>query len=465
MNITIVKAGGTTVGDPVAFNQVLELVKELRQKGRGVILVVSAITVTKKKRVLKTTDLLLRYANQLSSSALSNARGTHRAIEQLYQDRLPIHGNADHISALLQEISVEKRQGRRTESPEALRDRIAGYGEKLSATLVSDTLNLRGQKAEAVFTDARETALETDNGHDRARLVLPFHECHSQKLRDHLLALVHSGVIPVVTGFIGRHSATNRSTLLGRNGSDLTATALAALLKAHDVYLLTDVDGLRTADPSIVPESRRVPLLSYREAFLLAEGGSKFPPETSQPLYDEGSQTRLWIARASNQLPTLDHATCIDRQGNREHHGPIGIARSKSPVMLVTLTSSSLVLESGGLEQIGAAFREIDAPIDLVATNAISVSVTVPHDTPVECALESLGSRFTSKVHREVGTITIVYKPEDEDAKYKIFGALYEAKIRDLAISASGDSQASLTLIVKQEDQARALQALHAALF
>ena len=158
-------------------------------------------------------------------------------------------------------------------------------GERISAQLVALALTAHGVRAHAV--DAREL-LVTDGTAGAARVE----EAESrERVRAALPAWRDS--VPVVTGFIAR-SRTGRTTTLGRNGSDYTATLLAHFLGATEVTVWTDVAGVMTADPALVADAQRVPRMTYAEAIELAHFGARlFHPRTMIPLLDAGASLHI----------------------------------------------------------------------------------------------------------------------------------------------------------------------------
>lgn len=147
-------------------------------------------------------------------------------------------------------------------------DAVSAYGEKLAARLVAAAFRARGQAAEAI---SAEEMLLTDAGHGKA---LPLMTPSRVRTTDRVVPLLESGVLPVITGFIGA-TEDGITTTLGRNGSDYSASLFGALLGADEIWKWTDADGILSADPRAVPAAQSLPVLSYAEAAELAYFGSK----------------------------------------------------------------------------------------------------------------------------------------------------------------------------------------------
>lgn len=154
----------------------------------------------------------------------------------------------------------------------ALVDEILSSGEKASARLVADALTKRGLKAVVVDTDSPLWPIQTDDRHlDANPLIDPTSDLCSK----HLIPLLEQGVVPVVCGFIGK-TREGRTTTLGRGGSDTTAVVLGNCLKAKEVVLIKDVEGVYSSDPDKVSDPQFLESLNGEEAGLLAAGGAKF---------------------------------------------------------------------------------------------------------------------------------------------------------------------------------------------
>jgi len=143
-------------------------------------------------------------------------------------------------------------------------DMLLSSGERVTISLMAMTLRERGILAQS-FT-GRQVGIVTNNSHTKARI--------SRVAADRVKVALSDGIIPIVAGFQGINESSDVTTL-GRGGSDLTAVALAAALKADRCVIYTDVDGVYTADPNVVPNARRLSVLSYEEMLELASLGAK----------------------------------------------------------------------------------------------------------------------------------------------------------------------------------------------
>ena len=262
------KFGGTSVGDASAIQKVVDIIREA-SRDRDLVVVVSAMSGV---------------TNQLIEAATQAQAGHRQAVETIFEQLRKRHDAV--VSALIHSVPARTRIDRQMDKifreGERLcqgtdllreltlraRDSISSLGERLSAPLIAAALTERGVASEAI--EATEL-IQTDSCHGCAD---PRMDVTGERCEARLRPLLQKGVVPVVTGFIGA-TAEGVLTTLGRGGSDYSATILGAALEADEVTIWTDVDGLMTADPRLVPGASTIPEISYREAAELAHFGAK----------------------------------------------------------------------------------------------------------------------------------------------------------------------------------------------
>ncbi len=280
----IMKFGGTSVDGAENISNVLDLALTSRRDDEEIILVVSAMAGT--------TDALVRAAR----GAVAGEPGRTHILETLAERHesaaAAIGGTGtpgsfigqtiDVIDSLLRSVNI---LGELT--PRAL-DRIIGLGEGMSARLVASAFRARGIDAEPV--DASKGLIITDDSFGEA---LPDLAATHASTRRILGPIISRGAIPVVTGFTAS-TAAGETTTLGRSGSDYSAAIIGASLEADEVWIWSDVNGILTADPKIVPEARVLENLSYVTASELAScGADVLHPKTIRPLVRRKIPLRL----------------------------------------------------------------------------------------------------------------------------------------------------------------------------
>ena len=166
-------------------------------------------------------------------------------------------------------------------------DAVTSFGEQLSCSILAAVLRERGVRAQAV---SATDLIVTDDSFGAA---MPRVEATRQRLQEQIIPLLERGVIPVITGFVAA-TETGVTTTLGRGGSDFSAAIIGAGLDADEVWIWSDVDGILTADPNLVPHARTLTELSYAEASELAYfGADVLHPKTIQPVIERGIPLRI----------------------------------------------------------------------------------------------------------------------------------------------------------------------------
>src|SRR5205807_3923821 len=293
----ILKFGGTSVADAAAVERVTGVVRE--HGGPRPVVVVSALAGA--------TDALLAAAD---AAADGHPRGIAPSLDALLERHARIANQLVRpearkvllggLEAARREIArlldhVEQEPDRRA----ALRDEIASYGERLSASLLAAAL--AGAGVAGCYVDSRH-CLTTDATHGRAKPLLPV---TLERTRAALTPLLDDGLVPVLGGYIAA-TADGITTTLGRGGSDYSAALIGAALDAREIQIWTDVSGVLTADPRVVPTAQTIPLLSYQEAAELAYFGAKvLHPKTIQPAVDQAIPVRVCNSRAPENAGTL----------------------------------------------------------------------------------------------------------------------------------------------------------------
>ena len=259
-------------------------------------------------------------------------------------------------------------------------------------------------------------------------------------------------------GFIGR-TESGATTTLGRNGSDYSAAIVGAAIGADEVQIWTDVDGLLTCDPRVVPDARVIEQLSFDEAAELAQFGAKLHPRTLEPAVEADIPVRVL-----NTNNPASPGTLITRAGGGRAAGPRSIARKKG-VTVVHVTSNKMLGAHGFLARLFSVFEARAISVDLIATSEVSVSVTVDekHDLG---ELQRRVATFADDVELidEQCIIAIVGQSLMSDSRV---GARALESLRGIPVKmiSLGRSGLNLSLVVDDSQADDAVRAIHHALF
>ncbi len=435
----VMKFGGTSLGDRERIDTVVELIR--RRLSESPVIVCSAHAGV--------TDLLLDGARAAAAGNPDLGPLRARETELLAALELPV----DLVDAELE--AVEQMFQGLSLLPAGLAppvlDQIAGFGERMSVKALAALLRERGIPANALEAD--KAGLLTDGRHGRAA---PLPEAYPALHR----SIEAVDGVPIVTGFIGQ-GPDGSVTTLGRSGSDFTATIVGHAIEAQAVEIWTDVSGVLTADPRVVPEARPVETLTYAEASELAYYGAKvIHPATIQPAVERGIPVRI----KNTMAPDAAGTTIGPSRGDRDTQ--IASIASKTGIHLVNITSGRMLGQSGFVSRVFDAFREHDVVVDLIATSEISITVSVDEEEGLAAVVETLGA--FSRVHVDRGNALIAVIGErmhrGTGLTGRVLSAIGAAEIPVRAIS-YGATKTNLQLVVPSERYAEAVETLHEALF
>jgi aspartate kinase len=336
--------------------------------------------------------------------------------------------------------------------PAASRDHFLAHGERISAAVVAEALKARGLPALAV--DSRRVII-TDDHFGRARPDEPEIE---KRAREHLAPACARGEIPVAGGFFGA-TLRGETTTLGRGGSDWSAALLGAALDASVVEIWTDVGGMMTADPRVVPGARIIETISFEEASELAYFGARvLHPLTLAPAIEKGIPVRIRNSREPGMSGTEVRATApSDPSGARS------IAYKKE-IATVDIVTSRMLMASGFLRTLFEVFARHETPVDMVTTSEVSVSVTVDELTRLDEIRRDLEK--LARVEVVPGRALICLVGQDLKFTPGIAARIFRAveRINILMIS-QGASRRNVSFVVEEKDVEEAVRLLHHEFF
>lgn len=445
----VAKFGGTSVADAEAIGRLIEIVRS-RADSRPVV-VVSALA--------RVTDGLLALAHRCGSG---DSDGLEASIAELLERHERIGRAMPGCSAAVDAIAADAGELRRgvlaaqgrALSPEEL-DAVAGRGELWSSRLVAAALIAAGLPAD--WVDIRPI-LVTDGRFGRAT---PNTSVFNQRARDHFTPLVESGRIPVTQGFIGA-TAAGAATTLGRGGSDFTAALLGAALGAERVEIWTDVDGLMTADPRIVPSAQTLSAASYDEAAELATFGARIlHPATALPLVRAG----IPIVVLNSRHPERG-GTTIGPQAELEQMGdsPIRSISWKPGITVVNIRAPRMLGTYGFLRALFEVFERHETVVDVLASGEVSISITIEDRSRldrIERDLAELGEVWIEK-QRAIIAIVGVGLRHTPGLAGRVFNSVWPANVE---IISQGASAINMTFVVRDEDGPDVVRRLHQEFF
>jgi aspartate kinase len=445
----VMKFGGSSVESAAAIERVAGIVKA--RVARRPVVVVSAMG--------KTTNKLLAIA----AAAVAGKR--QDALQQLHDLRdfhsrearqaTPVEDRAEldrvldeHFQELTELVKGLIVLGELT--PRSI-DAISAYGERLSSYVV--TLAFRHFGVQAEHLDSRKVIV-TDGRHTQAAPLFP--QTYA-RLAETVPAMARDAVV-VMGGFIGSTEEGVTSTL-GRGGSDFTASIVGAGVGAEEIQIWTDVDGMLTADPTILPGGHRVKTISFAEAAELAYFGAKvLHPATVVPAIEKN----IPVLILNSRRPEVD--------GTRIVSDPVHCANAvksiacKRKISLVNIHSTRMLMAHGFLRRIFEVFDRFETPVDMVATSEVSVSLTIDNPKNLEAICAEL--RAFSEVAIESGQAIVCLVGDNirftPGVSGRVFAALGDINVRMIS---QGASLLNLSLVVAEQDLFAAVKALHGEFF
>jgi aspartate kinase len=459
--LKVMKFGGTSVGDADCIRRAAAIVQATATEG-PVVAVVSAMSgVT--NRLIKAARLAEAGNRESIPGVISELRTQHmKALEALVSEAPRRSEIAKELEVVLSELE-RLLQGTALLSeltPRAL-DAISGVGERLSAPLVAGALVETGTPS--VLISATEVIV-TDGYHGHAEpLMAPTRERAEKRLRP----LLQKGTVPVVTGFIGA-TAEGVPTTLGRGGSDYSATILGAALGAQETVIWTDVDGVKTADPRLVPEARTISQISYNEAAELAYFGAKvLHPNTLRPV--TAARVPVWI-RNSFAPEKAGTKITADRAGDR---GGVRALTAIREVTMITVGGPGIVGLPDVLARSFGATAASRTSVLLVSQSSSQNDICFIIPTVDEArTVQALRHAFAREINehlvdhvsanRNIAIVAVVGENMRglPGIAGRAFGALGREGVNIIAI-AQGSSEYNISLVVEADAMQRAVTTLH----
>ena len=445
----IAKFGGTSVADSDAIARMIDIVRS-RIPERPVI-VVSALAGV--------TDGLLSLAAQAETEEPGTLDQALRALldrhVQIAQSLPGAEAALDSILADGEALRLELKDLRDRRPSPAQLDAIAGRGELWSSRLVAGALS--GAGVNVTWIDVRPIMV-TDARFTRAT---PYMQVINTRARECLRPLCQAGQVPVTQGFIGA-TATGASTTLGRGGSDFTAALLGAALQVSRVEIWTDVDGLMTADPRIVPSARTLKAASYEEAAELATFGAKIlHPATALPLVRSGIPIVILNSRHPDRGgTTIEPEAVVEQVGD----SPIRSISWKQGITVINIRAPRMLGAFGFLRALFEIFERHETVVDVLASGEISISITIEDRsrlTPLLRDLEELGEVWVEERRAIIAVVGIGLRNTPGLAA-RVFNAVWPANVE---VISQGCSSINMTFVVRQEDGPDVVRRLHREFF
>ncbi len=444
----VMKFGGTSVESHEAISRITNIVQ--RFQSRNPIVVVSAMGKTTNK-LLVTAQEAAAGRREQALALVDELRSYHLAhglaVAGPYAAELDryVRAHFDWLDELVKGLSVVGEL-----SPRSM-DAIASVGERLSSLIVSFAFRAAGLPSQHV--DSRRVIL-TD---DRFTQAQPLLEQTFALLAENVRPIAQDAVV-VMGGFIGS-TADGHTTTLGRGGSDYSASLVGAGVEADEIQIWTDVDGMLTADPRILPGGRRIKSISFAEAAELAYFGAKvLHPATVLPAIEKN----IPVVILNSRRPEVE-GTRITSEAVPCRNAVKSIS-CKPSITILNIRSTRMLMAHGFLRRIFEIFERHDTSVDMVSTSEVSVSLTVDNSENLDSICSEL--RQFSEVSIESGQSIVCLVGENIRHTPGIAGRAFQVlRDRNIRMISQGASLLNLGFVIADDDLADAVAALHREFF
>ena len=449
----VMKFGGTSMEDAAAMRNVASIVRA-RIVRRPLVVASACAGVT--NALLALARSARDAGREKALDRVEELRMRHRQIahalfagEVLFTVQSQVDALMDSLRDLVKSIAILG------ELTDRSLDTFAGYGERLSTLLL--THHMKQEGIPCVFVDAQEVMV-TGAEFTRAVPVVPEIE---RRARERIAPRLETGQAVVTQGFVGA-TPDGIPTTIGRGGSDYSAAILGAALDAEEIQIWTDVDGVMTSDPSVIPEARVIPAMTFREAAELAYFGAKvLHPATILPAVQKNIPVRVLNSRRSDVPGTVILARGAGREG-----GVVTSIAYKEGITLITITSSRMLMMHGFLARVFEIFAAHSTSVDVIATSEVSLSLTVDSRAHLDAIFTELRQVAEVETEHDKAIFCVVGEglKMSRGVVTRVFATLDEAGIGVSMISL-GASEINVTFVIDGRDIRPAAQALHRAFF
>ncbi|MCU0238610.1 MAG: lysine-sensitive aspartokinase 3 [Pyrinomonadaceae bacterium] len=449
-NPTVMKFGGTSVGDVAAFERVYRIVSE--QIDKKPVIVTSAMT--------KVTDALLAAFELAKKGEPENALESlephftrHFEVSEHFLSAEQQKSFAEEIGYAKGELAeLFKRVSRRSLPLSMMKDAIVSYGEQLSSRLLTEVLRAKGINA---------------RNKDSRRLIVTDDEfCSAQPIWNEtekivqleLNPLLEANEVAVMGGFIGANRS-GETTTLGRGGSDYSAALIAAALRASELQIWTDVTGVMTCDPRVVLEAYTIPVLSYEEAAELAYFGAKvLHPKTIQPAVDYKIPVRVCNTFEREKIGTM----VLDKSD--ETPNKIKSIATKKSITILRISSARMLGSYGFMSALFQVFERYRTVIDVISTSEVSLALTIDNTDSLEQVVKELERLGTVEIETGNAVVCVVGEGlrQTSGLAAKMFSTIDDINI---SLISHGASSVNVTFVVKEENLNEVVKRLHKAFF
>ncbi len=457
----VIKYGGTSISSAKDIRAVANHLNSLSKKNE-IVVVCSATSGTtddlieisesiKKENKSKAEQLASKITNrhkQLAKQTIKKADLRKKLLKNFDDDFAELVALIDGM-VLLGEVT-----------PRTM-DYLFSFGERLSIKLVSMAVSDSGKKS--VPLTGKEVGIVTDSNFGESKPLIDTTRLRVSKTVENLFS---KKTVPVVGGFVGADQHGHITTF-GRGGSDYSATIIGTCIKADEIWLMSDVDGLMTADPKIVKNAKLLKEVSYIEAIEMALFGAKqIHPRTFEPLLSKKIPMKI---RSSFNLK--NEGTLVTASPSSSVKNTVKCVSNVRNNGLIDIQGGSMVGTPGTAAKIFATLAKAGINVMMISQNPSESSITiVVKNADLDKAVSSLEMELLGKIIKKLEVTTNVAiialigsgMRGTVGVASKVFAAAEKNKV-NVSMITQGSSELNLAFVVKNSDTNSAVRALHNA--
>jgi aspartate kinase len=455
----VLKFGGTSISTAKNIRKVASYIHSLSRQNQLVVVCSAIDGITddliqisrfiqrgNKESANRLTVKIISRHKQLAKETITKSQNRKKLLDTLDSD-------LDELEELLHGVILLGET-----SPRSL-DYIVSFGERLSIKIIAHALLDLGRKS--ITLTGKEAGIVTDSNFGESRPLMDTTRLRVIKNVDLLLS---KKIVPVVGGFAGADQYGNITTF-GRGGSDYSATIIASCIKADEIWLMTDVDGLMTADPKTVKNAKVLKEVSYAEAIEMALFGAKqIHPRTFEPLLSKKVPMRI-----RNTFNTKNPGTMVTASPDEATKKTVKCVSTIRHNGLIDVRGGSMVGAPGTAAKIFATLAKAGVNIMMISQNPSESSISiVVKQSDLDKAVNALEIELLGKIIKKLEITTDVAivaligsgMRGTVGVASRVFGSVAKKGVNVVMI-AQGSSELNLAFVVKDSDCKNVVQALH----
>ncbi len=455
----VIKYGGTSISTAKDIQAVAKHLNQLSKKNQ--IVVICSATSGTTDDLIKISESIKKENKSKAEQLASKITNRHKQLAKQTIKKSDIRKKLlakydedfDELVALIDGMVLLGEVTPRT------MDYLFSFGERLSIKLVSSAIN--DSRIKSVPLTGKEVGIVTDSNFGESKPLIDTTKLRVSKTID---ALFSKKTIPVVGGFVGADQHGHVTTF-GRGGSDYSATIVGSCIKADEIWLMSDVDGLMTADPKIVKNAKLLKEVSYIEAIEMALFGAKqIHPRTFEPLI-----TKKIPMKIRNSFNTKNEGTLVSASTSYAVKNTVKCVSNVRNNGLIDVQGGSMVGTPGTAAKIFATLAKAGINVMMISQNPSESSITiVVKNADLDKAVSALELELLGKIIKKLEVTTNVAiialigsgMRGTIGVASKVFGAIEKNKV-NVSMITQGSSELNLAFVVKNSDTDAAIRALH----